>query len=653
MAIIANLGQPHCLAARRGRKTQNGNGIVCNCGKLCNFVQYCANNETFHPPPFGTLFARIADVILFPLRKEPALAAALTVIHTALPAISVAVYLATKGGDEWFATSHYPHICMGVALSWLLGTVAALSRQRWVRIVCLIVPLTLLVTQLSLSLLFNQCVNPATVQMLLETTGREAGEFLSDYLPTWQFAGLLAVGAAAVCVVEWLRHPASRLLRGWRLPGWPRVAAAALLTPLLAYGALQEYDHARMAWCDESTFSDLSGRHLFSLLGRTAIPFNSLCYSIGYLRMGRLDCAANADLSRHILRGGPSAFATTGLQGLHIVVVIGETHIKHRSQLYGYALPNEPWLTAEQQRGQLVRFDNAVNCAYNTDSVLLNSLNLNHPTEGEGIGQHAYWPTLFKAAGWHTAIYDYQVDLPENTKCHFGLAEYMFPHALRDSLYDHMEATAIELDPDTFVRPAYGDSASTLSLYHLLGQHNAYRERYPAAYSRFTASDIADGGRPWMTTEKRQIEAEYANATLYNDHVLSQIASTVSSLDAVLVYYGDHGEEIYDYRDAFGRVLASAGQERQWLQCLAEVPLAAWWTPLFAERHPEKVAALRAAAQRPIYTPLIGHAILHLAGIDGWGYSAQRDFLSDDYAAPRRLVNGELDYDHIMQKQGE
>lgn len=616
-----------------------------------NFVRNCADNETFHPPPFGTLFVRVADILLFPLRKEPVLTAALTVIHTALPAISVAVYLATKGADEWFATSHWPHICMGVALSWLLGTVAALSQQRWVRIVCLTVPLALLVTQLSLSLLFNQCVNPATVQMLLETTGREARKFLWDYLPTWQFAGLLAVGVAAVYAVELLRHPVGRLLRRWRPPGWPRMAAAALITPLLAYGASQEYDHARMAWCDKATFGNLSGRYLFSLLGRTAIPFNSLCYSMGYLRVGRLDCAANADLSRRILRGGAQALDATGPQGLHIVVVIGETHIKHRSQLYGYNLPNEPWLTNEQQQGRLVRFDNAVNCGSNTEYVLLHSLNLNQPVEGEGIEQHAYWPTLFKAAGWHTAIHDYQVDLPENTKFLFGLAEYLFPHALRDSLYDHIEATATALDPDAFSTPTYGDSASTLSLYHLLGQHHAYRERYPAAYSHFTASDIADGGRPWMTPEKRQMEAEYANATLYNDHVLSRIASTVSQLDAMLIYYGDHGEEIYDYHDAAGRVLASAGLERPWLRCLAEVPLVAWWTPLFAERHPEKVEALRAAAQRPIYTPLIGHAILHLAGINGWGYSTTRDFLSDDYEAPRRLVNGELDYDKIMRSQ--
>lgn len=134
---------------------------------------------------------------------------------------------------------------------------------------------------------------------------------------------------------------------------------------------------------------------------------------------------------------------------------------------------------------------------------------------------------------------------------------------------------------------------------------------------------------------------------------MSHIAASLSELDAALVYFGDHGEEIYDYQDKVGRMLASPGQERQWLQCMADVPMVAWWTPLFAERHPEKVAALRNAADRPIYTALIGHGILGLAGIEGWGYDARRDFLSKDYVAPRRLVNERLDYDAIMQPPGK
>lgn len=406
---------------------------------------------------------------------------------------------------------------MGITLSWLLGTCAALARRRWVRLACLAIPLTLLVIQLSLSLLFNQCVNQATVRMLLETTGGEAREFCSSYLPTWQFAGLLAVDVLMLIAVEQLRKPTRGLLLGWRLPGCSRMIAAALLAPLLAYGTVEEFDHVRLAWCDKATFSKICTRCGASLVGKTAIPFNSLCFSIGYLRVRNMVYSANADLSRRIIGCGTSALAAHGADGLHIVVVIGETHIKHRSELYGYSLPNEPWLTGEQQCGQLVRFNNAVNCASNTTDVLLNCLNLNQPAEGECIDSCAFWPAIFKAAGWHTSFCDYQDDLPENARSQFDVSEYLFPRLLRDTLYDHYEVYAAKLDPEDFVRPTYDATTSTLSLYHLKGQHYIYRERFPETYMRFTALDIADNGRPWMTAAKRQEEADYANATLYND----------------------------------------------------------------------------------------------------------------------------------------
>lgn len=428
---------------------------------------------------------------------------------------------------------------------------------------------------------------------------------------------------------------------------------AVVLLPFLLRGFVQEFYVVRLGLSDKPTYERLLYEGRVPPTNKTAVPFNSLCYSIAYLRVGRMAIAQNVDLSRRILKAGVAAIDSTGNAGLHIIVVIGETHVKRHCALYGYGLPDQPWQTSQREQGRLLNFNNAVSCATSTTPAIVNSLCLNHLGEDETYSESAFWPTIFKAAGWQVTICDHQVALPENTVNFIDLADILFPSALRDSLYDHYIAGGCDFDVDSFPKFAGDGGRSSLALYHLMGQHYDYLERYPAAYARFSGGDVDDAGRPWMDEAKRQKEAEYANATLYNDHVLSKIAATVDSLDAVLVYYGDHGEEIYDYRDCQGRVMAEPGRERENLLCLANVPLVVWWTPLFDQKHPEMVEALREAVDKPIYTPLIGHTILHLAGISGWGSDERRNFMSTTYQTPKRIVNDRMDYDAIVGSAGQ
>lgn len=48
--------------------------------------------------------------------------------------------------------------------------------------------------------------------------------------------------------------------------------------------------------------------------------------------------------------------------------------------------------------------------------------------------------------------------------------------------------------------------------------------------------------------------AEYDNATLYNDYVL-KILLIYLEIKYGSPLFSDHGEEIYDYRDSYGRVV--------------------------------------------------------------------------------------------------
>ena len=78
-----------------------------------------------------------------------------------------------------------------------------------------------------------------------------------------------------------------------------------------------------------------------------------------------------------------------------------------------------------------------------------------------------------------------------------------------------------------------------------------------------------------MDKNKKWAIATYDNATLYNDAVMGHIFDLYRNKNAVVVYFSDHGEEIYDYRDQRGRHVSYA-PSADMLRHQNEVPFVIW-----------------------------------------------------------------------------
>ena len=72
-----------------------------------------------------------------------------------------------------------------------------------------------------------------------------------------------------------------------------------------------------------------------------------------------------------------------------------------------------------------------------------------------------------------------------------------------------------------------------------MGQHVFYSQRYPKNRTLFTVNDYKDRK---LDSKAKQIVAEYDNAMLYNDYVISQIVSRFIDKESVILYLPDHGE---------------------------------------------------------------------------------------------------------------
>lgn len=141
-----------------------------------------------------------------------------------------------------------------------------------------------------------------------------------------------------------------------------------------------------------------------------------------------------------------------------------------------------------------------------------------------------------------------------------------------------------------------------------------------------------------MDKDRKQLIADYDNATLANDSVMGMIYDHWRDKNAIVVYVSDHGEEVFDYHDSMGRKNRTDQTMEQYIESFFMVPATVWMSEKFMSLYPEKVEAIKRAASRPGTTDDIGHFIIGLAEISSPYYKPERDIASDRYQPIRRLT---------------
>lgn len=199
----------------------------------------------------------------------------------------------------------------------------------------------------------------------------------------------------------------------------------------------------------------------------------------------------------------------------------------------------------------------------------------------------------------------------------------------------------------------FDGSVGNLDIYHLYGQHFDPADRYPddGRHDRWTA-DSLPYDRPWFTPAKRQVVAEYDNATLYNDSVVGAIIDRYRSTPAVVIYFSDHGEEMFDASDCNVRNEPS-GDLRGWLERQFEIPFFVWASDSYRQMRPGRWAAVGEAADRPGMLDNLGQMVLGLCGMTASPYyRADRDILNPDYTPADRVTLGRrVNYDELVGRE--
>lgn len=520
---------------------------------------------------------------------------------------------------------------------------------------------------------FGSTISPTMLMLLGETNNSEASEFLASYLSPDILKS--AVGTALAIATAHMAWNIIKANRKRLIPGTLKVYADALVSnPTNAIrifaGAANIFAAAMIIFiladnCEHIWANKKAMHRLFSYSSIGAVEHEltkhdkaqlyaapqRLAFSIYSNRL------AAAQVEKLINGVKNIKVDSCSFRSRNIVLIIGESCNRRHFQLYGYDKPTTPLQVQLRDEGRLIPFSDVVSPWNLTSFVFKHVLSLYAVGDSGEWCDYPLFPELFRKAGYQVAfitnqflpqageaLYDFSggffLNNPTLSKVQFDIRNTGL-HRFDDGVladYDHLVASTLPK------REAEGKG--TLTILHLKGQHTRYGERYPLKTRRkFRYTEYSRK----LSNRHRYIQADYDNATAYNDSIVHQIVKRFEDRDAIVIYMPDHGEECYlDNRPIMGR-----NHSARVTYDLAEeefhIPFWIWCSRQYADTHPDIFNRIKDARNKPFMTDNISQLLLYLAGIECPWTRPDANPLSDTYYEGRpRILKNTVDYNSFF-----
>lgn len=302
-----------------------------------------------------------------------------------------------------------------------------------------------------------------------------------------------------------------------------------------------------------------------------------------------------------------------------VVLVIGETSRYDHWALNGYERNTSPRLCAKGE--QIISFDSCYTIANLTTVCVPFILTPATPEQPNRFANEKSIVEAFREAGYRTAwIADQSFDngflLRISNKCDYRFYTHNQPR-LKDSLLIAPFITQLQ------------QPGKQLIVLHTLGCHFKYSSRYPDEF-RIYRPDLTEIEKPnifspasTLAQIKQQLINSYDNAILYTDYILDTLISSVERLNrsAVVVYVGDHGENLLD--DDRKMILHGTFRASEYE---THVPLFVWMSDAYKQQHPEMGQTLVDNRNKAFSTMTIFNSLLDLGNIPYDGIDTTESF---------------------------
>ena len=494
---------------------------------------------------------------------------------------------------------------------------------------------------INIFLLFNfkTMLSPSIVLLLKETDATESIDFIQSYIvdihSIYAYVIIILIGALLV-FIEFLNKKKMTIVDS--------ALSKVLLLMILFYMSWRFVSPCRQ-FLNLFKCEDLDSVEFWYLDYRPDCNIlTNVIYSFYTFEVSIKELSQSKHHTLNLQKGSSSSSESI------VILVIGESFNKYHSELYGYRLHTNPHMAQELRNGNLFVFTDVVTPYNMTSHVMKNLFSVNSLMDNECWGQFPIFPAIFRDAGFKVLFWDNQKTSEKADVSDFSIFSYLYDPEVVKMSYSERNNTPYDFDMDLF-----GDFFSkedrlikkSLAIFHLRGQHDMAENRYPHTdkYNHFVLDSITGD---YSNKQKTQI-AFYDNATRYNDDVMYYLINKIRDFESVIVYISDHGEEVHDYRNHYGRTQENI-KTKGILKYQYEVPFMIWCSNRFQERYPEKVNAILAALDKPFMIDNTCQILFDLAEIRNCAYyHKERNLISPSYRPyAYRRVQDNVIYEEVM-----
>ena len=184
-----------------------------------------------------------------------------------------------------------------------------------------------------------------------------------------------------------------------------------------------------------------------------------------------------------------------------------------------------------------------------------------------------------------------------------------------------------------------------LIVLHLMGSHIAYKYRYPETFEHFNHSRHPIGRRDiQLTADAKTVIDQYDNSVRYNDYLLALMIDMLANekKTSAMLYFSDHGEEVYDLREFAGHAYEKVSSY------MCEIPFILWMSDEYRRQRNDLVFDTK----RPYSTVDVLYSLSDLGGLRYQGYDTSRSIFSMQFASRPRIV-GQIPYESVVDMTRE
>ena len=444
---------------------------------------------------------------------------------------------------------------------------------------------------------FNQQFEASLVRVLTDTDSQETQEFLSVYLGPFNLS-ILALYFAGLFYL-------SRELKFFR----PQSFKTKLL---VVGGVLMLIVAVQQIW-----FHDRYKDVLPGAFGQITDGLKKY-YKVQNEMKKRPELLANYQLPVLKEEAKPQTY----------IVVIGESAARGHYGLFGYQRNTTPLL--ESIKKDLILFDDVVSpyaVTYLSLSHTLTEKNLDNKSE---FADSLSLVGLSKKAGFKTWWISNQPKY-EGTTLSLSLIADHAEYVSESGGYDEAVLPAVE--------NALKDQSSHKVIFiHLRGSHMTYSKRYPKEYELFDNELGVDIYTKEPTEKQVDIVNAYDNSVVYTDKILYELIESLKLEKSIsgLVYFSDHGEEVYNYKDFIGHEL------KRVTPAMFEIPFFVWVNDLYKSSFKEKLNAMKSQRSMSFLNDDFFDFGLCFMGINGDVAKQASSPCESKFSPKKRVVAGKL-----------